>query len=264
VALRLAQHGLDVVVHYHRSFREAQSAAKEIRAHGVDAYTVRADLSRPREAEALIGDARKACGRPIDVLINNASSFPTDRLANFSPEQMQAALQVNAIAPLQLMRAFARQYGLAGGRGRPLTPNPSTRLKPGASSRGRGEPERPRELWSEGSLPAIVNFLDTTITRQQHQHVSYNLAKRALNMFTQLAAIELAPVIRVNGVAPGAAIAPSGTDAEYFKRLAQKLPLKRTGGLDEIGDAILFLLHNRFVTGQVIFVDSGWHLMQVG
>lgn len=157
---------------------------------------------------------------PLDILINNASIFPKSRLDEFTVEDLAANVQVNAMAPLILSRKFAAQ-------GRP---------------------------------GCIVNFLDTRITDYDAEHAAYHLSKRMLYALTRMCALEFAPAVRVNGVAPGLILPPAGKDRAYLEQKAHTNPLNRVGDLKAITGAVTFLLESDFITGQVVFVDGGRHL----
>jgi hypothetical protein len=218
-ALALAARGANVVVHYLTSRRGAEATAAQIRRLGRRAWTIRADLGDARQAEKLFGRAQKLAG-PIDILINSAAVFPKSRLRDVTAAELAADVQVNAMAPLQLARAFAAQ-----GR--------------------RGD---------------VINFLDCRIGSQASAHVAYLLSKQMLHGLTRMMALEFAPRIRVNAIAPGLILPPPGADSRYFKRLAKTNPLGTHGDVGDVTEAVLFLLRSRFVTGQVIFVDGGRHL----
>lgn len=157
---------------------------------------------------------------PIDFLINNASIFPSDHLLDFGTDQLSACVNVNAVAPLLLARALATQ----------------------------------------GRSGSIVNLLDTRVQDYDREHASYHLSKRMLLSLTSMLALELAPAIRVNGVAPGLILPPEGKDDAYLQNLVGTNPLRTYGGAMDVADAVIFLLRSTFVTGQVIYVDGGRHL----
>lgn len=219
VALALAEAGAGVVVHYGRSSREAEQTAEAIREKGVEAWTLQADLSDPAEAEGLFARAVEAAG-PIELLVNGASIFPTSQLATFSVEELSRNMQINAMAPLQIGRAFAAQ----------------------------------------GREGAIVNFLDSRIMDYDEEHAAYHVSKRALFTLTRMMAREFAPTIRVNAVAPGLILPPDDKPEGFFERLADTNLLERVGTVGGVVDAVLFLLRAAFVTGEVLFVDGGRRL----
>jgi len=156
----------------------------------------------------------------IDILVNNASIFPDSRLDDFTADQLFENVQVNAMAPAFLCRLFAAQK------------------RPGT----------------------IVNFLDTRILDYDRRHVAYHLSKRMLHALTKMMAVEYAPAIRVNAVAPGLVLPPPGQDERYLERLTHTNPLQRHGSADDVAEAAVFLIASDFVTGQVLYVDGGRHL----
>ncbi len=156
----------------------------------------------------------------VDILVNNASVFAPSRVLDFRPADLHENVQVNTMAPLQLCRAFA-----AGGRG--------------------GD---------------IVNFLDCRVVDYDSTHAAYHLSKRMLFSITRMLALELAPDVKVNAVAPGLILPPPGEDDGFLQRQAHTNPLNRHGTPGDIAAAVLFLLTSRFVTGQVIYVDGGRHM----
>jgi len=219
IALALAAEGANVAVHYRSSEREAEETAELARQAGVQAAVVQADLGRPEEAESLLERAVEAAG-PIQILINSASIFEQDRITDATLDALARNIQINAIAPLQLARAFAR-----------------------ATEAG-----------------AIVNLLDAKMRDYDDIHAAYHVSKRMLFTLTRMMALEFAPGIRVNGVAPGLILPPAGQDESYLERLAPTNPLNTYGCAEDIADAVLFLLRGRFITGQVIYVDGGRHM----
>jgi len=219
-ALALAAAGADIVIHYHRSRRKAEATAAEISRLGRKAWTVKADLADDAQARKLVAHAVKLARGPLDILVNSASIFPICRLADMTSEDLALNMQVNALSPLALARDFAAQD------------------KPGD----------------------IINFLDCRIGDYDPAHVAYLLSKQALAGLTRMMALEFAPRIRVNAVAPGLILPPPGQSQEYLERLVSTNPLKRHGNPADITEAVLFLLRSPFVTGQVIYIDGGRHL----
>lgn len=158
----------------------------------------------------------------LDMLINNASLFTPGGLHDLSFPDLTKQIQVNAWAPFVLSREFSRRV-----------------------SRGK-----------------IVNLLDTRITGHERTHAAYLLSKKMLAALTRMCALEFAPDITVNAVAPGAILPPAGKGPEHLEELAKKLPLKRHGGPQDVIDAVIYLLAGDFVTGQILYVDGGKHLLQ--
>jgi NAD(P)-dependent dehydrogenase (short-subunit alcohol dehydrogenase family) len=218
-ALALARAGANVVVHCNTSARAAGELAERIRAAGPKAWTVQADLADPTQAEALLEQARQQAG-PIDILVSNAAIFPESRLTDFTAEDLAESINVNALAPLLIGRAFAAQ-------GRP---------------------------------GAVVNLLDCRIVNYDRRHAAYHLSKRMLFTLTRMMALEFAPAVRVNAVAPGLILPPAGEDESYLQRRASSNPLNRHGDVEDVTAAVMFLIRSGFVTGQVLYVDGGRHM----
>lgn len=155
------------------------------------------------------------------VLINNASTFPAAGLNDTSPELLQEMMALHVQAPLLLSRAFAERQ-------------PECR---------------------------IVNMVDTNIHFTHQKHFAYLLSKKSLADLTAMLARGLAPKARVNGICPGAVLPDAGTGEDYLDALAARLPLQRVATIQDIVDTALFLAEPRSITGQLIMVDSGEHLL---
>ena len=221
IALGLAEAGCDLVIHYGSGAEEAAATAAEARALGVRTATVSADLADPLAPETILAAAGDL--GPVRVLVNSAAVFPDDDLAGITAERWDRSLAVNLRAPVLLTRAFAAAL--------------------------------PADL--EG---AVVNVTDWRTARPYRDHFSYTVAKGGLDTFTRAAAEALAPRIRVNAVALGAILPPPGRGSDYLKDLARQIPAGRPGGTDPVVAAVLFLLRNPFVTGEILRVDGGAHL----
>jgi NAD(P)-dependent dehydrogenase (short-subunit alcohol dehydrogenase family) len=219
ITLALAQQGAGIVVHYNQSEQAAETLCSELHDMGRSACKVQADLTDSDQTKALFEHAVSEAG-PIDILINNASTFNKETIWETTEPSLSRNLQVHCLAPLILARALAKQ-------------------------------DRPAQ---------VVNLLDTRVTVYDREHASYHLSKRILLTLTRMLAFELAPAITVNAVAPGLILPPAGQDETYLQKLAHCNPLNRYGNAQDIADAVLFLLHARFITGQVIYVDGGYHM----
>ncbi len=158
----------------------------------------------------------------IDALINSASVFSAKKVWDVTIDDLNIDLLVNAWAPFILSREFARRIG-------------------------RGK---------------IVNFLDTRIAGYDFDRFSYYLSKKMLETLTMSLALEFAPNITVNAVAPGLILPPEGKDYSYLERLKNTVPLKRYGSMSDVVNSTIFLLASDFITGQVIYADGGKHLLQ--
>jgi NAD(P)-dependent dehydrogenase (short-subunit alcohol dehydrogenase family) len=153
----------------------------------------------------------------VDFLINNASVFSPSKLTTLSIQELNHTLAINSIAPFRLSQHMAKQK-------------------------------------NEGS---IINILDSRVKRYDMNYAAYQLSKNMLYHMTEMMALEFAPHIRVNGIAPGIILPPEGKDESYIRKLIQRNLFNRSGKLSDITDAVLFLLSNTFITGEVLFIDGG-------
>ena len=223
IAMAIARQGGDVVVHYGRSRQEAEATAREIRSLGQRAETVSADLSRPVEAAATVFDAAMSLGG-ADILVNSASIFEDASLVDTTESLYDRHLAINLKAPFFLCREFAARLG---------------HDKPG---------------W-------IVNLVDWRAETPPSDFLAYTLSKAGLVALTRGLALQLAPRVQVNAIAPGAILPPPGVAEAGWK--AEKLPdipLRRTGSAEDIADAALYLIGSNFITGEVLHVTGGEHL----
>jgi len=214
----LAEEGCRVVIHYNRACRPAEALAARLRRNGAQAWTVAGNFRTLRSVNHIVRQAVAVAGK-LDILINNAAVFDKQRLLRVTAAAIRAEWEVNLLAPLLLMQAFARRV-----------------------KRGR-----------------IINLLDCRIASHQSDAVPYGLSKKSLADLTRLAALELAPGITVNGVAPGPVLIADTAGAT--RESAGPLPLKLRPTVQEVVKAVLFLLKSDVITGQIIFVDSGRHLL---
>lgn len=220
-ALSLGAEGMNIVIHYNRSEADARQLADELRPLGVKSWLLQADFDRPDAHVDLIDRALKLSSS-LDILVNNASVFPMRRLADLSFEQFVGDLRVNAWAPFDLCRQFAKLVG-------------------------KGK---------------IVNMLDSRLRGYDWLHTGYIASKQVLELFTRMLALELAPNISINAVAPGLVLPPPGQDLSYIQRMVNSVPMKKHGDAQDVADAIVYLLKSSFCTGQIIYVDGGRHLRE--
>jgi len=103
----------------------------------------------------------------------------------------------------------------------------------------------------------IINLVDWRAQRAGTSHLPYRISKAGLVTLTECLALELAPEIQVNAIAPGAILPPPGQDASYLNKRAEQIPLKRAGSPQDVCDALLYLLRSDFVTGEVLSVSGG-------
>jgi len=232
MALELAEQGHDIVVHYSGSAEAAEATAADIRARGVRAVTMQADLLDHAATEALMPRAAEAIGQPITVLINNASIFEYDSIESFDRRSWDRHVDSNLWAPMVLTQAFAAQI-----------PDPVLAED--------GEPE------AQG---LVVNMIDQRVRKLTPEFMTYTIAKMGLWAFTRTAAQALAPKIRVNAIGPGPTMQGARQSAEHFKAQREATVLKRGADPEGIVQALRYFLTARAVTGQLICVDGGQHL----
>lgn len=226
IALGLAEDGFDVALHYHHSADEIEVLKREVEAKGRQATTIPADLQDPTSAASIIEAARAALG-PVSLLVNNASLFERDDLAGMTLESWRRLTDINLSSPVFLMQAFAAQPDL-----------------PAAAS--------------------IINMLDQQNSAPSPKFFSYATAKIGLEGATKLAAFELAPKIRVNGIAPGLVLRSGNQTDATFLSYQRKMPMHEGLGADDIIRAVRYLIASPFVTGEVLTVDSGQALIGPG
>ena len=220
IVLALAARGHDVAIHHRDSVEDAEALAEEVRALGVRAVVLSADLTDETETRALIPAAADALG-PISILVNNASVFEDDRVGGLSRETWDLHLETNLRAPVVLSEAFAQQA-------------------PDGSS--------------------IVNLLDQRVLKPDPRFFSYALSRNGLWWATRTLAQALAPRIRVNGVGPGPTLPSiHQTDADFAAEADGTL-LQRPGSPEAVAAAVLWLVDAELTTGQMIAVDGGQHL----
>jgi NAD(P)-dependent dehydrogenase (short-subunit alcohol dehydrogenase family) len=232
MALRLAERGHDVAVHYHGSKDEAEDAVRAIEALGRRAVALQADLLDEEQVAALLPRAAEALGGPITVLVNSASIFEYDTLATATRESWDRHFGSNLRAPFVLTQTLAAQ-----------APEPV----PDAN----GEPV---------AQALVVNMVDQRVVKLTPEFMTYTLAKTALWTLTQTAAQALAPRVRVNAIGPGPTVRGHRQSESHFARQRAATVLNRGSDPEDILAALDYLLTAKAVTGDLLLVDGGQHL----
>ncbi|MEO9900703.1 MAG: SDR family oxidoreductase [Nisaea sp.] len=223
----LATDGWHVAVHFNGSERNAEGLVGEIRAAGGTAEAIQCDLSDPAAVTRLIDRASEGAP-PLGLLVNNAALFEGDRLGSLTAELIDRHHAVNVRAPALLSRTFAEIVGRQAADG----------IEPRTDC-------------------CIVNLLDNKVFGPNPDYLSYSLTKFALHGMTQMLAMELAPDIRVAGIAPGVTL-PSGPQTqEEFESSQASLMLGRGSSPEQILAALRFILSAPAFTGQCITIDGG-------
>lgn len=223
LALHLASLGWNVAIHYHSSGEQALLFLDELTSNFPDQQ-----FGLFKADLNLSGEVEKLIPSVIqkmgtvDLLINNASVFEASKLIKTTTEFLDQQMNVNFRAPFILMHDFA------------------TNLKSGI----------------------IINFTDTRIVNNQSNFAAYSISKKALWELTKMAALEFGPEIRVNAIAPGLTLPPEEKGHDYLLKLAEKIAMKRPGGLEPILKSLDFILNNDYLTGQLLFCDGGENLGQ--
>ncbi|MFI5142932.1 MAG: SDR family oxidoreductase [Thermoanaerobaculales bacterium] len=219
IVTELASAGWEIAFTYHTSADAARTLADELRAMGRKVVGIEADLARPDARPRVIARVEAELGG-LDALINSAAVFTRTRIADLSEEQFADVLRTNLEAPVFLALAAARL--LRARRG------------------------------------AIVNVADIYAAFPLRDYLAYSVSKAALVAATRSLAVELAPEVRVNAVAPGIAIFPPDYTEAVRQRMLSHTLLQREGGGEEIARAVRYLLEGTdTMTGQVLTLDGG-------
>jgi pteridine reductase len=218
IALRLADEGADVAVHYGKSKREAEEVVAEIEKRRRRAIALQADLRIISEITGLVTRVASEFGR-LDVLINTAANFLEAKFGETTEAQWDASLNTNLKAPFFCSQAAA-------------------------------------SLLAKSGKGVIINFADLGGLQGWCEYVPHSISKAGIILLTRVLAKELAPAVRVNALAPGTITMP-GDPPEWEQDFIRRAPLKRAGTPQDITDAVSYLIHAEFVTGQVLVVDGG-------
>jgi len=220
IASALHDAGMDLVLHYHRSRTDATTLAAELNARrSGSATTIAQDLLDARGPANLVRASIDAFGS-LSLLVNNASSFFPTPIATVTPQQWDNLFGTNVRAPFFLAQAAAESLRETGG--------------------------------------SIINLADIHGKRPMADHSVYSAAKAGLIMLTKSLALELAPDVRVNAIAPGAILWPEQDGPVSQEAVLARVPMGRRGQLRDITEAALYLaFHSPYVTGQILAVDGG-------
>ncbi len=224
IAEALGQDGWNVLLHYNTSEGEAQALCERLQAQGISCATVQANLAEPAEIQALVGRAQLPFG-PLGLLVNNASVFRYDRADTITEENWRHISTVNLEAPIFLAQAFAAQ------------------AQPGEDA-------------------VVINMLDQKVENLNPDFFSYTVSKFGLLGATRVLAMALAPHIRVCGISPGVTMISGKQTPDSFLKSTTVTPLGRSSTVEDIIEAIRFILKSRALTGSTITIDGGEQLMR--
>src|SRR5690606_30810238 len=214
----------------------AEQTAADIGAMGRRAHVIPADLSVEAACRGVLPQVLAHFGH-IEAIVNSASLFEFDNAASFSYEMLERHLRANTAPAIVLAQALAAHLtGLDDlAEATPATPVP---------------------------LGAVVNLLDQKLWNPNPDFLSYTLSKAALDMATTLLALDLAPRVRVVGVAPGLTLTSEWLKGEKFDQMHQLSPLGRSSTAADVAATVAFALSNASITGTTLLVDGGQHLQR--
>jgi pteridine reductase len=220
-AAALAHEGYAVALHYWNSEQEAQAAARELTGLGAPVFPMRADLADAQNIPRLFDELDRVPHK-LAVLVNSAGVFRGSDPRNTQLSEWELTMALNLRAPF-----FCAQQAAA-------------RMTGGGS---------------------IINITDVGARKSWSHFPAYSASKAALETLTGILARAYAPQIRVNAIAPGLFLRSAETSEQEWKRLLDRLPMRRAGQPADLGAAFLFLLQNEYVTGQTLVVDGGYGLV---
>ena len=221
IALTFKELGWNIIIHYNSSKKDADDLANQINKDNPNsAKTVQGNLDIKEDVQKILSEVSKTFPS-IDVLVNNASTFYPTPIDEISEDHWERLIGSNLKGPLFLIQGLKEQ------------------LK---SSKG-----------------SIINITDTNLSKGVPNFSIYSAAKAGLEAITKGLARELAPDIKVNAIAPGAMLEPPDVTwtEEQKNKVIENIPLNRMGSEKDIADAVSFLAHSEYITGQIIKVDGG-------
>jgi len=221
IAKKLSGPGIEIVIHYNKSKVNARKLKKELSKNQTKVYLVKGDLSKETELNRIVKFSKSKL-KYFDCLINNASLFENDKIENFSTNSWGKHLRTNLRAPALLSKVFAKN------------------------------------IRSQNNN--IINIIDQRVFKLTPYFFSYTISKTGLYTLTKTSAMSLAPKIRVNGIAPGPTLKNKRQSEKHFRKQYLATPLKKQVDVEEICNAVDFIIKNRSITGQVIALDSGQSL----
>lgn len=220
IALALAEQGCNLALHYNTSFEAASEVCDLVRAKGVKAELFQADLSDLSITENLFTRIG-ACMGIVDILINNASVYTTGSGLATTIDSLESTFSLNLFTPMLLTKLFAQQL-LVDMQGK------------------------------------VINISDAKTFVSRKDHFAYRLTKSALNEMTRMFALELAPNITVNAIAPGIMMPLAGFEHVDMDAVAERrVPLKTIGSPEIVAENVIHILQQDFMTGSILKLDGG-------
>lgn len=219
IAQQLAAEGCALLIHYYRSGREATESAQQLRAQGIRVELAQADLSRTEGVQSLFEQLDRSFGQ-LDLLVNSAATLERRDLLKVSDQDWRSTLGLNLKGAFFCLQqaALRMEHGQGG---------------------------------------AIVNVSDTAAQQPWSRYPLHSISKAGLEMLTQVAALRLAPDIRVNAVVPGPTLKPPWMSDRRWQEIVERLPLGRPIAPEEVAQSVTFLMKNEYLTGHTLRVDGG-------
>ena len=221
IALALAAEKMQVLITYHNSQEQAQETVEEISKISMPSMAFQCDQTDNYQISQVMDEISNRYGR-LDALVNCASIMQEVPFTEVTQEMWDAGMADNVRGPFFFSHMAA---GLMMG--------------------------------GESGSGVIINLLDEPAVSPTKYFVHHSATKAALHMLTRSMALALAPQIRVNAVLPGPVLMPEGGDVEKWQRLEKNTPLKRLGTPESVTRAVIYIMKEAFMTGQVITVDGG-------
>ncbi len=224
IAISLALEGVNIVVHYNSSKKEAEETVEEIVKIGCKAIAVRADLRKPDSIKELFDTIENVFGS-LDILVNSASNFFRTKFDKITVKKWDEVMNTNLRAPFLLIQHASK-------------------------------------LMKGNDMGSIVNISDLCGVHAWKNFSHHGTSKAGLIHLTKSAALELGPKIRVNGIIPGLILPPPYMKGNIkWEEMKQNNLLKTDGSPQDIANTVIFLCKNDFMTGSLIYVDGGENLL---
>ena len=218
IALALGAAGMQVALHYRESRAGAEHTAQQIRDSGGSAVTLAADLTSRDAARDLVDRSVAELGG-LDLVVASAANFERVALGDVDDAAWDRSLDLNLASPFALVQRAVPALRAARG--------------------------------------SVVFISCSSATVPMRNYLPYVVSKGAIRHLMKTLALELAPEIRVNAVAPGTVMPPASYDAAAVQRLSRAIPLARVGSPQDIARAVVFLASSPFITGHELAVDGG-------
>ena len=226
IAMELARAGYALALHGRSDLTPESELAETLAKQQTEWHGFSADRADCDASQRLVERVTAHFGRTPDLLVNNASLFEYDDWQSMSAQMLADHFAVNLFAPMLLTRAVVAAAG-------------------------------------EGVTPAIVQIIDQRVRNPNGDQLSYTLSKQALAESIRTLARAFGAKARVNGVAPGLTLATSDYDDAQMQRLAARMPLHRLSAPGDIARAVRYLAQEPAITGQLLFVDGGAHMLSM-